>query len=165
MTARKAAKVRRRTFSVGNRSGGFSLLEVLAVTVLLSLAAAGTYPSFSNFSERVAFDTTARQIASALRTARSEAISRHTDTTVTFDLDARTFAYPESFGPRQIPSFVEVTVYTARQEQVASRAAGVRFFGGGGSTGGQIRLTHRASIHVIDINWLTGQIRVLAGDA
>ena len=95
-----------RTLSVGNRESrgmkregrsldllpsnlelGFSLLEMLVVLVLLATVTAVAAPSIGRGIATVELNTTARQIAAILRSARSKAVREQQVFFVGFDLE------------------------------------------------------------------------------
>lgn len=66
----------------------FTLLETIIVLAIMTMFFAISIPLFSKFTERAKLDTTARSVASALRTARSYAISKPGNYYVFFDASA-----------------------------------------------------------------------------
>ncbi len=64
---------------------GFTLLETIMVLAIMTMFFAVSIPLFSKFTERTKLDTTARSIVSALRTARTYAITNNKEYYVIFD--------------------------------------------------------------------------------
>src|SRR3989338_10314070 len=64
---------------------GFTLLETIIVLAIMTMFFAVSIPLFSKFTERTKLDTTARSIVSALRTARTYAITNNKIYYVVFD--------------------------------------------------------------------------------
>jgi type IV fimbrial biogenesis protein FimT len=61
---------------------GFTLVELLTTVVVLSVLLSYAIPSFTVFLQRTALNTQATALASALGTARAQAVSRNTWVTV-----------------------------------------------------------------------------------
>ena len=59
-----------------------------------------------------------------------------------------------------LPDGIDITIETARQEQVSEGEAGIRFYPDGSSTGGNIQLSRGETVWRIDVNWLTGEVRL-----
>lgn len=66
----------------GRQSLGFTLIELLTAIVVLSILVGYAMPSYSTFIQRNALNTEAGALASALGTARANAISHNTWVTV-----------------------------------------------------------------------------------
>ncbi len=67
------------------RSRGFSLVELVTVTLIISIVAAVAVPKFASSSDRFDVEASARRVASALSYARRHAQSTGTNQLVTFD--------------------------------------------------------------------------------
>ncbi len=68
------------------KSSGFSLLELIAVLVILGLASALAAPRIQGFMEEVRIRTAARKMATLLRYARNQALSSNQVVTVAADV-------------------------------------------------------------------------------
>src|SRR5262245_58753515 len=75
--------------SVTRESAGFTLVELLMVLAIRSLAAALTLPALQRPPDGVRLEAATRTLMSALRFSRAQAISRNTDVIVTLDVDRR----------------------------------------------------------------------------
>ncbi|MBU4376861.1 MAG: GspH/FimT family pseudopilin [Candidatus Omnitrophica bacterium] len=67
------------------KNRGFTLLETIIVLAIMTMFFAVSVPLFSKFTERTKLDTTARSIVSALRLARTYAITNNENYYVKFD--------------------------------------------------------------------------------
>jgi len=67
--------------------GGFSMIEILAVIVILGLIATLVTVNWPAILPRAELHSTVRQIASAIQGARSEAIARNAVFKIEYDLD------------------------------------------------------------------------------
>ncbi len=86
---------RKMILQTGNKfkKQGFTLLETIIVIAIITLFFAISVPLFSKFTESAKLDTTARSITSALRTARSYAISKNTEYYVFFKTNTQPHQY------------------------------------------------------------------------
>lgn len=130
----------------------------------MALVAAAAAPPLIGRLGHVQTQTAARDLASALRQTRSEAIGSNVDLAFAVDTDARTYAI-EGRPPRQLPPDLAMSLFTAESERLSRSAGAIRFFPDGSSTGGEIRLADAAGTGAIAVrvDWLTGQIRIDRG--
>ena len=138
---------------------GFTLLELLAVIVLLALAMtlAGFALSRSLANARVA--AAGSDLAAALRWTRSRAIASGHSTALELDLaNARYRAADQA--PVSLPKGMQIALTTAASERIDAARARIRFFPDGSSTGGHIVLTHGGHRWRIDVAWLTGSVSI-----
>ena len=141
--------------------GGFTIIELLVVMVIMALAYTLASPMISSGVSGAELKASARQIAAGLRKARSDAISRRQESVLTLDLATRQFQLSGDQRVYRLPSSVAVKVFTAQSELVGGTAGSIRFFPDGGSTGGRISLSANARNYDVDINWLTGQVVII----
>jgi general secretion pathway protein H len=101
-------------------------------------------------------------LVSALRYTRGQAVIKHEDKTITFDVENKTYKAPRR-KLVQIPEEVEIYIYTADSEIADDSKGSIRFFSDGSSTGGWVKLVKGEKIWKININWLTGEIKIDEG--
>ncbi len=140
------------------RQRGFTLLELIIVlfVVVLGFSVIGLNLSSGNDSTEI--KAAARDVVSALRYARGQALMTHQETTVALDLSDNSYTVSGRDKVYQIPDTIDVTVVTAQTELSGEGTASIRFFADGSSTGGRITLERGHITWQIDINWLTGRI-------
>jgi general secretion pathway protein H len=114
---------------------GFTLLEMLVVIAVMGLALGLLAYAGPPHDRWLQTQAAARQITSAMRLDRGQAIA--TGRTVVFTLPA-------------LPSWLAVTAQTP--------PGGLLFQPDGSSTGGQITLAEGARQIAINVDWLTGRI-------
>jgi general secretion pathway protein H len=143
-----------------SRLRGFTLLELVVVLfiVVLSFSVVGINLSSGNNSTEM--KAASRDIVSALRYARGQALMSHQETTVALDLAENTYTVSGRDKVYTIPNTIDVTVVTAQSELKGEGLGNIRFFADGSSTGGRITLERGNAAWQIDINWLTGQIEL-----
>lgn len=154
---RKAKKAKSLRLS---RLSGFTLLELVVVLfiVVLGFSVVGINLSSGNNSTEV--KVAARDIVSALRYARGQALMSHQETTVALNLTENTYTVSGREKLYTIPKAIDVTIVTAQSELTGEGLGNIRFFADGSSTGGRITLERANTTWQIDINWLTGQIEL-----
>lgn len=139
---------------------GFTLVELLVVLAIMALLLIIAVPHVSAVLPHWELKSAAREVAAALREARSRAIL--TNTEVVFNLDVGEHYYTVS-GDKQAHALapnVALLLYTAQQEQLGQTLGGIRFFPDGGSTGGRVALSDAKSSYNVTINWLTGRVEI-----
>lgn len=143
--------------------GGFTLLELLVVLAILSLTLVVTIPAISS-GDQLRLDSAAQSLAASLRKTRSLATTTNHPQALTLDLEKQTFEISGQPGQTSLPSDTQVSVFTARSQLQSNTRASVRFFADGSSTGGRITLARAGREVLIDIDWLTGRVKILAPD-
>ncbi|MFZ2312915.1 MAG: GspH/FimT family protein [Methylobacter sp.] len=141
-------------------SKGFTLLELTVVLFVVVLGFSVIGLNLSSGSDSTEIMAAARDIVSALRYAKGQALISHQETTVALDLSDNSYTVSGRDKLYQIPKTIDVTVVTAQTELTGEGAANIRFFADGSSTGGRITLERGQTAWKIDINWLTGQIEL-----
>ncbi len=160
MTVTRCPSTRLRT-GVGMQSQrGFTLLELVVVLFVVVLGFSVIGLNLSSGSDSTEIKAAARDIVSALRYARGQALMSHQETTVALDLGNNSYTVSGRDKLYQIPEAIDVTVVTAQTEISGEGAANIRFFADGSSTGGRVTLERGHTAWKIDINWLTGQIEL-----
>lgn len=141
-----------------NSSIGFTLLELMLVMFVVILGFAVIGLNISTGSDAAGHQSAARDLVSALRFAKGQALIGHEQTTVEVNLNENSYTVSGRDKVFSIPEGIELTVVTAQEELTGEGLAGIRFFPDGSSTGGRIKLERNGALWQIDINWLTGQI-------
>ena len=138
-------------------ASGFTLLEILAVLVLIGIAITVTAFSLDGGLDRARLDASARDIAAALRHTRTRALVEHRPQWFTLDLNAHTYTSPGR-DAQAIPRGTVLHVTSAAEDVQHPDEARIRFFPDGSSTGGNIELTRKHREVRIDVDWLTGAV-------
>jgi len=140
-----------------SRQHGFTLLELTVVLFVVVLGFSVIGLNLSSGSDSTELKAAARDIVSALRYARGQALMTHQETTIALDLGDNSYRVSGRDKRYRIPETIDVTVVTAQTELTGKGTANIRFFADGSSTGGRITLERGQTSWQIDINWLTGQ--------
>ncbi len=139
------------------RSRGFTLIELIAVIVLLAIATAIVSVSFSKSLQSAQIRAASRDLVAALRYTRGQAIVKGRQEVLLMNLDDNSYTAP---GKRavKLPKDMTLELTTAEQEQTGANSGGIRFFPDGSSTGGHISVFQGRREWRINVAWLTGDI-------
>jgi type II secretion system protein H len=94
---------------------GVTLMELIIVVVIVGLMSAMAVPSFLNYTSKLQAKSTARDIVSTLRLARSKAVSERNPYGVHFDAGNRRYTFFKDKG--------DPTQYTAGTDSLISQVA------------------------------------------
>lgn len=142
------------------RIRGLTLIEILVVLMIMGVVAAIALPMVMGTSN-AEMRTAARQLASGLRLARSEAVSQRRETFLVIDLAGRRFKVDRDAREYPLPKNVELKLYTAQKDLVDEKTGSIRFYPDGGSNGGRITLGAGERKYEVDVDWLTGRVAIL----
>lgn len=142
---------------------GFTLVEVIVVLVIASLALALVGTSISRNISGAEMRTAARKVAASLRYTRTKAILSKSEQVFIVDTEALTYLAPAR-PLETLPEGMKVELNTARSELTSETAGGIRFYPDGGSTGGKVRLEANGRIYTVNVAWLTGEASVERAD-
>ena len=131
---------------------GYTLLEMLVVILLISIAAGllgfGLQHGLRAAKERQVVG----QMVEALRSTRARAIVSSAMQKTVFDLHRLSFQAPGR--PQQHwPADMRVTLHTAEQA-----GAAIEFYPDGSSTGGHVSIISGAREWRVNVGWLTGEV-------
>ncbi|GJM10125.1 MAG: general secretion pathway protein GspH [Lysobacteraceae bacterium] len=145
--------------SVYRRCQGFSLLELMAVMVIIGLLLALAVTSLSRSISSAEVRTAARDVMAALRYTRGQAIVKREEKTLDFNLETMAYKAPDR-PSRSLPEGVEMKLLTARSELAAENVGSIRFFPDGSSTGGRVTVIAGEREWIVNVGWLTGEIAI-----
>ena len=144
--------------------GGFSLLEVLLVMVLIAATGALAAGVVGGGLARMELRGSARAVATELRFARARALA--TGVPQTFEIDPAAHAWQGADGRSgELPDSLRIHFIGAREVQPAEGVGAIMFFGDGASTGGRVQLGREGAGFDIDVAWLTGEVSVHHAEA
>lgn len=113
-----------------------------------------------NVIDSVRIRQATREIAAALRQARSLAITTQEESALLLDVDKKSYALGGKQKHLMVPDHATLTLIAAGIEQVSASSGGIRFFADGSSTGGRIVVSYAPYEYQVDVNWLTGRIHI-----
>jgi general secretion pathway protein H len=142
------------------RANGFTLLEMLAVILLIGIAAAAVSISVTQGLASARVRAASSELAGALRATRAQAIVRGQEQN--FDVDTHANSYRNV--KRQeifLPKGLRLSITSAKEDQPNQHSGRIRFFPDGSSTGGRITLQSGKRQWHVNVSWLTGEVRVV----
>jgi general secretion pathway protein H len=140
--------------SGGTTQAGVTLLELMVVLAIMGLLAALAGPVLSRRATSPA--TVARDVVTALREARVEALTRRRP--IAFWLDAAKRSYGVGEKPsHSLPADMRIKFESARTSP--QDRGEVIFFADGRTTGGRISIQAAERRSVVDVDWLDGLVR------
>lgn len=142
---------------------GFTLVELLVVLVIASLALGLVATSISRNISGAEMRTAARKVAASLRYTRTQAILSKSEQVFLVDIENRTYQ-AGSGEAKELPEGMNVELNTARSELTSETVGGIRFYPDGGSTGGNVRLEANGRVYQVNVAWLTGEATVQRPD-
>jgi general secretion pathway protein H len=145
---------------------GFTLLELIIVLVISVLGFAALGTNISSGNQTTKLQATARDIASALRYAHGQALMTRIPGSVTISMDDNSYRISDRNKVYRFPGEIEVAVIVAEEEFSATGNGGeggegsIRFFSDGSSTGGRVVLKWGKQFRRVDVNWITGEVKI-----
>jgi len=137
------------------------MLELLIVLVIIGVASAVVIPICGNGVSTTELKSAARQLASGVRLARSEALTQRRETFLVLDVAGRRFKVDQDPKEYPLPRGVDLKLFTAQMDLVDEKVGSIRFFPDGGSNGGRITVASGTRKFEVDVDWLTGRVAIL----
>ena len=138
---------------------GFTLLELTIVLFLMTLMLGVVGTNFYKAWQRQQLKVSLRQVAGALRQARSEAVSGNRHVRVRFDLPEQRYWVPDASRElRQLPPVKADTAQLVWEDQTRGQGF-ITFYGDGSSSGGRLTFLSPGERPVtLEVDRITGQI-------
>ena len=144
------------------RARGFTLIEMLAVLMLVALVLTVASVSVSQGLSGAKVRSAGRDLVAALRYTRGQAIVGNTEQVLELDVERRTYKAPKR-PEVELPKDMELKLLTAAMEQTGDSKGNIRFFPDGSSTGGRVRLIAGERQWSVEVAWLTGEVVLRQG--
>ena len=164
-------------------SGGYTLLELLVVLIIISMVSALVAPKLAGSLSSLNFKTTAKRLSASLRYARSQATSEKITYCALLQIDenrlfiiADTPALTETLHEivsdeeqqiarasfvYELPSEIKIEKAVSAAGEVASGFFSIFFFPSGGSSGGEVELVNeKGRRSKIIVDFITGSVKL-----
>lgn len=136
---------------------GFTLVELLVVFAITALLVALAPLAFDRLQETAQYRQAVTRVHSDLRAARYDALAQGRPVSLTLDMRGRTWRINDR-ASWSIPESLTLRAVVAASELGDGRAR-IRFFPGGGATGGSIEIVRASGGGVrLRVDWLTGRV-------
>ncbi len=146
----------------GDRSAGFTLIEMLVVLAILGMAL-GLLNLYGNpHNPALSLRAASSAIAAGLRDARAQAIADNHPVPLQLDLQQRQWRIG-SLPAHGFPAGVDITITTVAGDSDGDHQGAIRFFADGSSSGGEIILRSGKREVRVSADWLTGRVSVKGG--
>jgi len=142
------------------RAHGFTLLEMLAVILLIGIAAVAVSISVTQGLASARVRAASSELAGAMRATRAQAIVRGQEQNFDVDTQANSYRNVKQQDVR-LPKGLRLSITSAKEDQPNDHTARIRFFPDGSSTGGRITLQSGERQWHVNVSWLTGEVRVV----
>ena len=156
--------VRTRTLPAGRPASqqGFTLLELLVVLAIIGFTLSLIPGFILRDGASVTMDRAVGAVADGLRSARNQAVLENRENLFAIDVERRQFRAGFQAVPVQIGGDIALGLVTAKRELSGENSGRIRFFPDGSSTGGRIVLVNEGDRREVEVDWLTGEIKVLS---
>ena len=141
---------------------GFTLVELLIVVTLLVTLTAVLAPVLMPSPTR-ALRESAGEVATTLRETRRQARVRQARRRFVIDTESRQFGIEGSQRWQVLPEDMGVQLTTGRSLLTGQTRGGIDYFPDGSSTGGRVVLSLAEHALRVDVEWLTGRVRIKEG--
>ena len=153
--------------STRRHSAGFTLVELLVVLAMIALLVALARPMYSAAVPGARVRTEILDLAMSLRQSRNRAISSGKIIVAEFDTEHARYA----IGPDTVELPASTQLFAAQRginpiQTLATDDPIVRleFYPDGSSTGASVEMRNASASWQLDVDWLTGRIRVTQRD-
>ncbi|MCK4841549.1 MAG: GspH/FimT family pseudopilin [Methylococcales bacterium] len=143
-----------------SREKGFTLIELTVVLLIVVLGFSVIASNISSGNQSTQLKATVRDIISALRYARGQALISHKEVTVAINLAENNYQISNRDKVFSFSDEIDLTLVIAQDEFKDDEIGQLRFYADGSSSGGRITLEWGNLVNRIDVNWLTGKIDV-----
>ena len=138
---------------------GFTLIELLIVFTLLVSLSAILAPLLLPSPVRT-LQAAASEIATTLRETRRQAQAGQTRKRFVIDTRSGKFGIQGTGAQRALPDEMKAALTTGKSLITGESEGGIDFFPDGSSTGGRVYLEIDERSLKVDVEWLTGRIRI-----
>jgi len=141
-----------------DRASGFTIIELIVVLIIVLLGMTVVGANFSKVSPALQLKTVGGEVVSALRLARTQAVSTQQAVSVRFNLYENTYQVQGQQQTLKLPEDLTLSLVILRKNYAGNEIASIIFYQDGSSSGAQVLLELDNHKKQIEVNWLTGKI-------
>lgn len=142
---------------------GFTLVEMLAVLVIMTLAATAIVQGGRHSIEAANVRAFLIEAEAMLRDARTAAIEKMAVQDVVLDTEGRQLEYPGAGKVLKVPQGVSLDGKLASVPGSGGDGYVIRFYPAGSSSGATLPFVYQGQTYELRVIWLTGQVDVRQG--
>ncbi len=139
---------------------GFTLIELTVVLLIIVLGFTVIGSNISSGNQSSQLKALARDLSSALRYARGQALISHQEIAVAINLAENTYQLSNRDKTYHFSDEIEVTLVIAQDEFKDEETAHIRFYPDGSSSGGRVTMEWGELMNRVDVNWLSGKVDI-----
>jgi general secretion pathway protein H len=141
-----------------DRASGFTIIELIVVLLIVLLGMTVVGANFSKVSPALQLKTVGGEVVSALRFARTQAVSTQQAVSVRFNLYENTYQVQGQQQTLKLPEDLTLSLVILTKNYAGNEIASIIFYKDGSSSGAQVLLELDNHKKQIEVNWLTGKI-------
>ena len=141
-----------------DRASGFTIIELIVVLLIVLLGMTVVGANFSKVSPALQLKTVGGEVVSALRLARTQAVSTQQAVSVRFNLYENTYQVQGQQQTLKLPEDLTLSLVILTKNYAGNEIASIIFYKDGSSSGAQVLLELDNHKKQIEVNWLTGKI-------
>ncbi|MEH6516930.1 MAG: prepilin-type N-terminal cleavage/methylation domain-containing protein [Halioglobus sp.] len=153
-------RARRGKYIACTRHSGFTLLELMVVVIVLSLAAGITAANLQRGSAGTQLESEARKLTSLMRLLRVRSMSQGIIFAVEADDEIGGYRTNPDEKEFPLPEGMSLTCDPESEVPVIN-LSGIHFYPDGSSSGGVCQLSIATDERYIEVSWLTGGVSVV----
>ncbi len=142
------------------QQAGFSLIELTVVLLIVVLGFSAIAINISSGNQSTRLNAVTRDLVSALRYARGQALISHQEVAVAINLGENSYQVSNRNKVYSFSDDIDLTLEIARDEFKDDEIGQIRFYADGSSSGGRITMEWDEFKQQIDVNWLTGKAEI-----
>lgn len=146
-----------------SRLRGFTLMELLVVLVIASLAISMVGPAFQRLLPGLTLEAESRKLAGLLRHARSQAILSGVPVAISQDAESGGLRLSYREQPYMVPEHFSLALEAgpgASDSDMAMGTAQILFYPRGDSSGGSLSLAlDDGRSEAVSVDWLSGRVQ------
>ncbi len=142
------------------KTGGFTLVELMVVLVIVGLLLTLAPVAFQSAVPSLQVKTAAQELAAVMRATRSRAIKENREHVVQVDVEGSRYRGGRADQEEVLDPDIDISLLTAESELDEDGGGRIRFYPDGTSTGGRVSLTLDGTTYHVVVDWLTGRIQV-----